>query len=364
MATYSVEKLPGRTLILEDGKKYLWFSGTDYLGLAHDERFRNVFLEGISQFGTHFGSSRSNNLQLDIYKESEEALAHFVNAPEAITVSSGMWAGQLLMQEMETIVSQFSTTKQSITYYYAPGTHPAIRGQQYISSHGSWTDWANTSIEHINASNSSVTNIICTDSVGSPWVQNFDFSIFSKLTHPNTWLIVDDSHGIGVRGNEGGGIYQSLCHIKNVIVCTSLNKGMGIPGGAIFAARPIINYLKTTPGFAGASPYAPAYAYTLKTLLRDSYYQNCNTLLLSNIQYLQSKLLNNSPFVSLDNYPVYCSKNPALFDYLIANDIMASHFPYPSPIDSPITRLAISTLHTKKDLDRLAEVSIQFQQES
>lgn len=361
MTTYTTQRLPDRNIRLENGTEYLWFSGTDYLGMAHDEKFRRLFLDGISVLGTHFGSSRNNSLQLSIYKEAEEELARYVGSPATLTVSSGMWAGQLLMKEIESIIQISNTTDSAINYHYAPGVHPAIRGNSYISSEQSWSEWAYLTIDNIHASSKHSAHVICTDSVGSPWVQNFDLSIFTNIIHPNTWIIVDDSHGLGVTGASGGGVYQQLSHLKHVIVCASLNKGMGIPAGAIMAAPSVVNLLKAAPGYSGASPCPPAYLYVLKNLLQEQHYQRCYTHLKENIEYFQTKMSGNHTYTSLQHYPVLCSKNPLLFDYLLSNGIMASHFPYPSPTDKPVTRLAITALHTKKDLDRLAEVSILFQ---
>ncbi|MCE7043077.1 aminotransferase class I/II-fold pyridoxal phosphate-dependent enzyme [Dyadobacter sp. CY312] len=366
MKSYIAKNLPGRTVKLENGEEYLWFSGTDYLGMGHNENFRRFLTQGISEFGTHFGSSRNNSLQLNIYTEAEKELAAFGKAPAAVTLSSGMWAGQILMKEIENIITSTNAGYENIHYHYAPSVHPAIRGNHYSACSTSWADWAAKTLTDISNASDSVVHIICTDSVGSPWVQNFDFSVFNNLSDPKVWLIVDDSHGIGATGEYGGGIYAQLQHLQktNVVVCASLNKGMGIPAGVIFADTSVIDYLKTTPWYSGASPCAPAYIFALKQLLLSQTYQRNYLLLKENIRYFQDQTLANSIFTSIESYPVFCSKNPLMFDYLLNNRIMTSHFPYPSPIDEPVMRLAISAIHTKKDLDRLAEVCIQFNQEN
>lgn len=365
MAIYTTHYLPDRTITLENGQEYLWFSGTDYLGMANDEIFRSLLNQGISKLGTHFGSSRNNSLQLTIYTEAENELAHFAQAPAALTVSSGMWAGQLVMKEIENIIATNHPALHRFQYHYAPGVHPAIRGNNYVPAGPDWDQWAQQTLVKINDSPTHTAHIICTDSIGSPMVQSFDFSVFNGLSNPNVWFIADDSHGIGVTGTTGGGIYQKLSFLPNlhVIVCASLNKGMGIPAGAIFAGQHVIDLLTKSSWYAGASPCPPAYCFVLKQLLMARTYAQAYHQLKNNIGYFQKLIPQSRLFTSIEDYPVFCSKNPQLFQYLLNNGVMGSCFPYPSPTDEPITRLAIHARHIKKDLDQLAEVSIQFQKD-
>ena len=105
MAQYLTNQLPGRTVILEENGEYLYFSGTDYLGMGHNEDFRICLDKGFHLYGSHYGSSRNNSLQLNVYRETEGALSNYTSSPSALTVSSGMWAGQLVLKEIENIIS-------------------------------------------------------------------------------------------------------------------------------------------------------------------------------------------------------------------------------------------------------------------
>lgn len=359
---FLTNQLPDRTVILEDGREYLWFSGTDYLGMGHNETFRRYLDKGFARYGTHFGSSRNNSLQLPVYSEAETRLATFCYAPSALTVSSGMWAGQLLMKEVENIVRTKSFS-DAVRYHYAPGTHPAIWGNQHVREFSSWNQWAVNTVNIIAGSPIADSHIICTDSVGSPRVEEFDFSFFKDLpANRNIWLVIDDSHGIGVTGATGNGIYQKIALLKNInpIVTASLNKGMGIPAGVILAEEEVTGLLRKSPWFSGASPFTPAYSFALYQLLTNKIYEENFEKLKENVRYLKEHLNQLNLFSCIDHYPVFCSENPALFPYLLDNGIMASCFPYPLATDLPITRLAVTARHQKEDLDRLAEVCMQF----
>ena len=95
--TATIDHLPGRNVPV-DGQDYLFFSGTAYLGMAQNPAFQALVADALGRYGTVFGSSRNGNLRLGIYDEAEAALAAWSGTESALTVSSGMLAGQAVMQ--------------------------------------------------------------------------------------------------------------------------------------------------------------------------------------------------------------------------------------------------------------------------
>ena len=215
----------------------------------------------------------------------------------------------------------------------------------------------------INVTESDVAHIICTDAVGSPMVKVFDFTLFNAIQNSaNVWLITDESHTLGVVGTNGNGVTEQIHpkFLKQTVFVSSLNKALGIPAGAVWGSKSVVETVRRSPWFAGASPPAPAYAYALKMLLEKSKYAETRALLMENIGYFNAKMAGTALFEYIKGYPVFCSSNAALFGHLLENSIMASCFSYPSPADAPVTRIVITSLHQKEDLDRLAEVCKRF----
>ncbi|HEV7380097.1 MAG TPA: pyridoxal phosphate-dependent aminotransferase family protein, partial [Dyadobacter sp.] len=141
----------------------------------------------------------------------------------------------------------------------------------------------------------------------------------------------------------------------------SLNKGMGIPAGVIYAEPSTINQLAMSPWFSAASPALPASMYALKMLLKNAVYDEPYRRVIENTIYFLQKISGCMYLTRVSGYPVMCSKDARFFDYLLNKGILASRFPYPSADDEPVTRIALSALHQKEDLDRMAEVCISFQ---
>jgi 7-keto-8-aminopelargonate synthetase-like enzyme len=354
-ALFPTNSLPGRTVQLADTGDYLWFSGTDYLGMGHNEPYLSHLRKGLEIYGSHFGSSRNNTLQLPIYEAAEAALATFTGSPDALVVSSGMWAGQLLIKYLEGKPHQF---------HYAPGVHPALWGSGYAPTADSWTDWFRATTQRMKKNPPGQSHVLCTDSIGSPWVEAFDLSLLHQLPdHCPVWLVVDDSHGLGVLGVGGKGVFSQLPADKpnlRVVVTSSLNKALGVPGGVIFGDTDLMKDIRSTAWFSGSSPSAPAYLYALHQNLLSGVYPEAHRTLIENTEYFTSVLSSLQSFSHVDRYPAFCSHDAALYDHLLQNLILTACFPYPKPTDQPVMRLVVSALHQKKDLDRLAEVLAKY----
>src|SRR5690606_19534111 len=115
--------------------------------------------------------------------------------------------------------------------------------------------------------------------------------------------IVDDSHGIGVTGEGGVGIYSALHCNKNItkIVVASMAKGLGIDAGIILSNVATIKSLKQTGMFLGASPPAPALLYAFinaKEIYRDQWNK-----LYDNMLFMEKSLPER--FIFANRFPAY-----------------------------------------------------------
>ena len=52
-----------------DGKEYLYFSGTSYLGIAQDPDFLDILADNLFLYGANHGQSRVNNIRLHVFEE-------------------------------------------------------------------------------------------------------------------------------------------------------------------------------------------------------------------------------------------------------------------------------------------------------
>lgn len=346
MLLYPTNSLPSR-FVHSDSQTYRWFSGTGYLGMAHNTVFQKNIIQSLQRYGTSWGSSRNNNIRLNIYEEAEDRLAQFLGADTALTVSSGMMAGQVAMSGLQ---------QHYEALFIAPNTHPALWVSGVEIPKTSWQNWANTIVQTV--TDCSCQNIvIASDSVSSPLVEHLDFRWIQHLpVHKNICIVLDDSHGLGIFGTEGGGIYaeiKALCPPSvRLVVVASLNKALAMSGGVICTDSETIQAIRQTPMFAGASPMMPALLAAFVASIGE--YKHQHRILQSNTSYFLLQVQGIDFLTFIEGYPAFCTYQEGFHEYLKGCGILTAHFAYPTPQDRPVTRIVISSLHEKEDIDALA----------
>lgn len=332
-----IEALTGRTALLE-GEEWLYFSGTSYLGLNFLLPTKQRIDEGMEKFGIHFGGSRLSNVRFPVYENLENFLANFAGSPTALTVSSGALAGQLILKAL----------KDEGEFIFLPGVHPAF-SMDHIPPITKGPNQSNSLLEDISQRKRPM--VIFASSVDPVQVESFplhwleDWPEEAALT-----LVIDDSHGFGIRGRNGAGIYNQLNHHDRIelVVMSSLGKAFGMPGAVILCSERIKEKIWRLPLFGGASPMPPAHAYALPLMVEEI--TTAQYRLSYNQKYLASALQESLNFYSFDEYPVFRLLKSMPFEQY---RILLSSFSYPTSASPLITRIVINALHTTDDIDQL-----------
>ena len=338
--SHYIDTFPGRKITLS-GVSHLYFGGTSYLGLQTDGDFQKIFVSNIKKYGTNYGASRKSNIRLSVFDEAEIYLARLAGSEACITLSSGYLAGQFIAQALKTKAHQF---------FYAPNTHSAL----YQTKTKPYTTFAALNIavrEHLESSKS--TPIVFLDSIDFSGCNFPDFEALKILPLEEIILVVDDSHGLGIVGKNGGGVYAILnqLKIKELIVCGSLGKGFGIQAGAILGSKERIDLLTETSFFGGASPAIPAAMATL--IEADAIYEIKRKRLKRNMDLFFNKLKKRKAFHFMKGHPAYTFSDVQLTEYLEANRIIVTSFPYPDKNAPLMSRIVLSASHKKKDIEHV-----------
>lgn len=339
-----INEFPGKKIKI-DGKEYLYFGGTSYLGLQTDLAFQSLFIKNIKKYGTAYSASRKSNIRISVFDEVDAYLAAMVGSEACISMSSGYLAGQL-------VCDYYSNSNYSL--FYAPNTHSALfRNHQKI-----YQNWEE--LDKAISVNTNTTPVLFLDSIDFDGDNYPDYTFLKKLPLSNIILVVDDSHGIGITGEHGGGSYAFLQSLqpKELLISCSLGKGFGIQAGAIFGNKKLINLLKNTPFFGGASPATPASLATLKDA--EQLIVAKRKQLRKNTDFFASQLLNTSLFVFVKGHPTFNFKNEMLSHYLEKNNIIVTNFRYPTENAPLMSRIVITASHTQKDILSLCNILNSF----
>jgi len=335
---------PNTSVIIEN-KEYLYFSGTSYLGVSTDEKFQNQLVKSIQKWGTSYGSSRDANLKLSIYGDAENFLSSFLETEETITVSSGTLAGLLALKLLATKTDSF---------FYMPKTHPAILPDNACPV------FVNNELNSEILNSKKDTICIVGDAIAALEIAPFSFDFLNEIPKSTKlFLLIDESHSLGVLGKDGNGIANQIKKPANVetIQVSSLGKAFGLNGGFISGKSSFINSIKKDALFIGSAGMNPAF---LDCFLNSAaLYKNKLAELKSNTSYLFSILKDNPKIRIKENYPVLFCDEDAFADYLFTKNTIITSFYYAS-VPQKMNRIVIHANHTKEQLDVLIAQIQQF----
>ena len=336
----TVDSFPDRVIVV-DNEEYLYFGGTSYLGMAALPKFQNILSQNIQKWGTFYGSSRSANIQLSVYEEAEKLFAKQLKAEASLSVSSGTLAGRLVIDFL---------AKSSTTFFHHPKAHPAILGPKSLPI---FIDGE----LHSMLKNDLQQNIVITvDAISGLEVAPTNFNFLKEVSaKKNITLVVDESHSLGVIGEQGEGIFHSIPtdRLHRKIMVASLGKALGLSGGIIASDAKFIDNLKKESVFVSASGANPAYLATY--LQTQNIYHKQRERLKENMAFLFERLTSNNQLIINDKYHVIYSNNETIFTTLMKNNIVITSFKYPT-YDKPMNRIVITANHKKQDLEKLIQI--------
>ncbi|WP_348797025.1 aminotransferase class I/II-fold pyridoxal phosphate-dependent enzyme [Flavobacterium adhaerens] len=343
-----LSEIPNR-VFCKDGKEYLYFGGTNYLGVTTLPEFQSILLKSIQKWGTSYGSSRSANIQLEIYKTAEDLLANQIGTEASITVSSGMLAGKLALELLQ---------NSTDLLFHFPNTHPALLHPLSLPL------LLEGKLNPLLLDKKQKKIGVVADAIPSLQVTPIDLSILNEI--PNSTkitLLLDESHSIGILGKNGYGILNqyNFTNIAYKITIASLGKALGLTGGVIAGDADFINQIKKQQNFVGASGMNPSFLETFVNA--QNTYHSQRQLLKNNVTHVNKYLLPNKELTFDKNYPVIYFDNAKLLQLLLEHDIIPTSFPYPTA-SGKLSRIVISAHHTLEDLDRMIEQLNQFTKQS
>lgn len=330
--------------IKDDGKNYLYFGGTAYLGIPQNKDFLKLYMEGLAQYGLNNGTSRSNNVQLGIYNEVESYAAARFKAETALITSSGFLAAQFAVKHLVNFGE----------ICYAPATHPALWLNEMPVTKGSFVQWADAIVAQINSSTSK-NWVLISNSMNNLYPEIYDFSFIEKIdSSKEVILLVDDSHGIGIN-NNGLSALSAIKAPKNVkvLLIASMAKALGVDAGLILGDAKLIAALRANNAFLGASPPPAAALYAF--MHGEEIYKKELVKLKSLTSAFAQVLAGNSDWHFIADFPVFFSKNAELSERLLAKQILISAFPYPDKDGAIVNRIVLSSWHTPDDLKKLID---------
>ncbi|ANW64675.1 8-amino-7-oxononanoate synthase [Mycobacterium sp. djl-10] len=214
-------------------------ASNDYLGLSQHPEVIEAGIAALRTWGAGSTGSRLVTGDTELHQEFERTLAEFVGAPAALVFSSGYTAnlgavvalsgpGSLIVSDAYSHASLVDACRLS-------------RARVHVAAHRD-VDAVATAL----AARTEDRALVITDSVFSadgalaPLQQLHDV-----CRRHGAVLLVDEAHGLGVRGDGGRGLLQEvgLADAPDVIMTTTLSKALGSQGGAVLGSVAVRDHL-------------------------------------------------------------------------------------------------------------------------
>src|ERR1700677_3640700 len=92
------------TTVTVDGIEYIYFGGTNYLGLAHRPELMQASARAFEKYGFSAGASRLTSGENDLMLQLEKELSDFANAESAVVLPAGFMSNAVVVDAIEDLV--------------------------------------------------------------------------------------------------------------------------------------------------------------------------------------------------------------------------------------------------------------------
>lgn len=224
--------------VVVDGQPLLAFCSNDYLGLANHPEVVAAWQAGAERWGVGGGASHLVIGHSTPHHQVEEALAELTGRPRALLFSTGYMAN---LGAITALVGQGDTVLQDRLNHASlldGGLLSGARFSRYLHN-----DAASLASRLDKASGNT---LVVTDGVFSMDGDLADLPALAKVARARgAWLMVDDAHGLGTLGAQGGGIVEHFgLGIDDVpVLIGTLGKACGTAGAFVAGSEALIEAL-------------------------------------------------------------------------------------------------------------------------
>ena len=345
---------PQGVSVILDGRPLLNFSSNDYLGLANHPRVVAALKRGASAFGVGSGASHLICGHSMPHEQLEEALAAFTGRERALLFSTGYMAN---LGVVDTLVGRGGIIFEDRLNHASLLDGARLSGAKLKRyPHGSVPSLS--SVEG---------QLIASDGVFSMEGDTADVLGLSEVAlQAGAYLMIDDAHGLGVLGDTGAGLLESLGvgQEEVPILMGTFGKAFGTFGAFVAGQKDLIDYLlqrARTAIYTTALPPALAVATMASlALIQDEGWRRLH------LRQLIERLRQGAADLSL---PLMRSESPiqpfllgsplvatALADHLLMRGFLVTAIRPPTvPRGLARLRVTLTAGHTINQVDHLLE---------
>ena len=349
--------------VQSEGVRKLNFCTYSYLGLLHHPHIQQAARQAIERYGTGTHGVRLLGGNLELHEALEAAIATFFKREAAITFSSGFMTNLAVIASLVGRGDHVLSDRRN---------HASIvdgcrlsRAKVTLFKHNDMADLAH----QLGRLPKRARKLIVVDAIYSMDgdIAPIEALIALRDSHPNTLLMVDEAHSLGVLGPGGRGVEEHFDCVGQIdVLMGCLSKTVPAQGGYVAGGRDLITYLRfSARGFVFSAALPPATAATalaaFEIIEREGAARRAR--LMSNVDYFIRRLgeagfdIGNSASTIV---PIVLGSEAAAIDLARrcnVEGLYAMPVVYPAvPKGAERLRLNVTYDHRREDLDFAIEV--------
>ncbi len=232
-----------RPRVTVEGREVINFGSNNYLSLSYDPRVIEAAVAATHRFGSGVTGSRLLNGTLTLHRELEAELADFYEVPACLVFSTGYVANTC------TIAGFLGRHDVALVDKEA---HNSLLSGVRLSG-ASMRRFRHNDVAQLEATlgrlPEDVAKGVIIDGVYSMGGDTAPLGLMVELCRrfPNTFLLDDEAHGLGVLGARGRGAAEAQGVLADVdLVTVTFSKSLGSCGGALLGPAEAIELLTVT----------------------------------------------------------------------------------------------------------------------
>ncbi|MCU7941517.1 MAG: 8-amino-7-oxononanoate synthase [Candidatus Thiodiazotropha sp. (ex Cardiolucina cf. quadrata)] len=346
--------------LVVDGKRVIAFCSNDYLGLANHPEVVEAMQRAAGNYGVGSGAAHLITGHCNSHHRLEEALAEYTGRSRALLFSTGYMANIGVISALLKQGDRLFEDRLNHASLLDAGQLTRARMQRYRHAD------PESLRSQLKGSEEGLA-LIATDGVFS---MDGDLAPLPSLVElarrHQAWLMVDDAHGLGVLGEEGGGILShfDLDSDDVPILMGTLGKGFGTYGAFVAGSEELIetliqharSYIYTT---APPAALAEATLVSLRLARQETWrrerLQDLIARLRQSVRQIGLPLLDSMTPIQ----PVLAgsSQQAVAWSRLLEKQgvLVSAIRPPTVPDGSARLRITLSANHTDRQLDRLLD---------
>ena len=225
-----------------DGREYVLFSSSNYLGLAGHPVVAEAAASAIGRYGTGSGGSRLTTGSTDLHVQVEADFARFLGYEDAVFFSAGFLANTGVLQTLAapgTLILSDERNHASIIdgCRLAKASGAAVRVYRHRDpSH----------VDELLGRHDGNALVVTDGLFSMDGTLALVPGLLAVCRAHGAALMVDDAHGTGTLGATGRGIiehFELRDDLPDILVATA-SKALGVEGGAVAASAPVAALLR------------------------------------------------------------------------------------------------------------------------